>query len=119
MKVMKKLEMKKIFCLVICALMIFALASCGSKSVVGKWESGANTYEFKKDGTFTSSFNGVSASGTYEVEDGKLSITYTGLLGISKTTEFTYTIDGDKLSLTGDISLLGSTSITVEYTKVK
>jgi len=111
--------MKKVLCLVCCVVMVFALASCSGKSIVGKWEFGANTYEFNKDGTFTSSFNGISTSGTYEAEDGKIALTYTGLLGLSKTVDLTYTLNGDKLSLTGDISLLGSTSITVEYTRVK
>lgn len=112
--------MKKIVCVILCAFMVLGLVSCGGKnSVKGKWVSGANTFEFNDDGTFTSSFNGLSKSGTYEVEDGKLKLSYTTILGLNKTTEYTYTVDGDKLSLTGDLSLLGGMSMTVEYTKSK
>ena len=112
--------MKKMVCVLLCAFMVFGLVACGgTDSIKGKWVFGANTYEFNDDGTFTSLFNGMSKNGTYEVEDGKITLSYTDLLGYSTTTEFTYTLDGDTLSLTGDVSLLGAMSMTVEFTKSK
>lgn len=111
--------MKKILCFVLCAIMVCGLAACGAKSVVGKWEFGVNTFAFEKDGTFSSEFNGMSQTGTYTDEDGKLTLTYTNLLGLESTTELTYTLKGNTLTLTGDISLLGAASMTVEFTKAK
>lgn len=98
-------------------LMILGLVACGSKSVEGKWVFGANYYEFKKDGTFTSSFNGIVQNGTYTASDGKMTLTYKNMFGIESTTDFTYTLKGKTLSLTGDVSLLGGMSMTVDFTK--
>ena len=110
--------MKKIICVALCALMVLSLVACGgSKSVVGKWAFGVNTFEFNDDGTFAASCNGMENSGTYTAEDGKITMTYKSLIGQETTTELTYELSGSTLKLTGDVSLMGSPSVTVEYTK--
>lgn len=114
--------MKKILCIILLAILTLGLVACGAdsnKSIVGKWEFGANVYEFKEDGSFSSMFNGMGKAGTYTAKDGKITLSYTNLLGMDATTELTYTLKDKSLTLTGDISLLGSMSMTVEFTKSK
>ena len=81
------------------------LASCGGKSIVGKWEAGTMTYEFKGDGTYTLTVAGQTTEGKYEIKDGKLS--FDGLGGLA------YSVSGDKLT----INLMGMGEM--EFTKAK
>ena len=114
--------MKKTVCILLLVFLALGLVACGTestKSIVGKWEFGANAYEFSEDGTFSSTFNGIGKTGIYTAEDGKITLSYTNLLGVETTTELTYTLKDKTLTLTGDISLLGSMSMTVEFTKSK
>ena len=77
--------------LLVIAMMTVLLASCGgSKSIVGKWESGSMTYEFKADGTYVSEMMGVTHEGTYEIKNGKLSMDGLGNLD--------FKVKGDTLS---------------------
>lgn len=111
--------MKKIFALLLAVMMIFALVSCGSEKLTGgKWVFGPNSYEFTDDGKVTAICNGMTTSGTYTKEDGKLILTVNGLLG-ETTKELTYKIDGNELTLEGDVTLLGAGDLTMTFTKEK
>ena len=69
-------------------------------SVVGTWEGDDYTYTFNADGTGTQQIGGINVNiSSYEAKDGKLSITVT-YLGTDDTTEFTYTLKKDVLTLT-------------------
>ena len=101
--------MKKTICFV----------ACGSKSIVGKWAFGANTFEFRDDNTVSISVNGaLNYSGTYVVEDNKIIITTNGLFG-AVTREFEYSLKGKTLTITGDITFMGGANMTLELEKQK
>ena len=110
--------MKKFLAIALTAVMLFSLAACGGKSIVGKWAFGANSFEFRDDNTVSISVNGaLNYDGTYTVEEDKILVTTTDLLGQEKVTEFTYSLDGKTLTLTGDITLMGAPAVTLDFAK--
>ncbi len=111
--------MKKILTALLALVMTVLLCACGSGSIVGKWAFGVNTYEFKDDNTVSISLNGaLNYDGTYEVDGDKITVTVSGMLG-EKTEELTYTLKGDTLTLTGDVTMTGGADVTLEFAKVK
>ncbi|MBE7000540.1 MAG: hypothetical protein IJF34_06600 [Clostridia bacterium] len=112
--------MKKLILPLIVALLVLALASCTLGGVVGSWKSeteilgfsAETVYTFEKDGNGRySTLLGVDVDFTYTLEDGILTIT-THALGLSNSTEYECSRDGDTLTLTKD-----GTSVTL--TKVE
>ena len=81
-------------------LVVGVFAGCGKKeSVVGTWEGDDYTYTFDADGTGTQQIGGINVNiSSYTAKDGKLSITVT-YLGTEDTTEYTYTLKKDVLTL--------------------
>jgi len=77
------------------AVGLFLLAACEKKEgIVGKWtySSGGYTYTFNADGT--GDYNGSKF--TYTIDGDKLSILYDGTTAPFETT---FSIDGDKLDV--------------------
>ena len=77
------------------AVGLFLLTACGKKEgIVGKWayEAGGYTYKFNEDGT--GEYNG--AKFTYTIDGDKISILYEGNTAPFETT---FSIDGDKLDV--------------------
>ena len=113
--------MKK-FCLILLSVLLTASLLCacgGSKSIVGKWAFGVNTYEFKEDKTVSISINGaLNYDGTYEINGDKVIVTITDMIGMEKKAELTYALKGNTLTLTGNVTFTGS-SVTLDFTKVK
>lgn len=110
---------KLLICLLIIAT-LFSAVSCGSKSIIGKWMFGVNSFEFREDNTVSVSISGMlNYDGTYTVEDDKIIITAVGLLGMETVEEFTYSLDGDSLTLTGDITFAGGADTTLTFEKQK
>ncbi len=111
--------MKRILVVLLIISMLFSLVACGTgNSVVGKWAFGINTFEFKDDNTVSISVNAVlNYDGTYTVEKDKITVTATGVTG-EVSEEFTYSLSGDTLTLTGDITLMGGTPTTIDFTRV-
>lgn len=93
---MKK-TVKTLILMAILVLTILALAGCGKsveKTIVGEWTKGSSTFTYNKDGTAV--MNGTDAK--YKIEGDKLYIEYPN---ISKTYEFTISIEDNKMTLTG------------------
>ena len=95
--------MKKISLTILALVAVLMLASCGKAkkvSIAGSWsaDSGSETvYLFNEDGTGKISIGTtVSKSFTYETNDNTLKIV-TEILGQK---EYTYSIDGDVLTMT-------------------
>lgn len=93
--------MKKIFVFAFLALAsTFLLVGCGKKGLVGSWASkdysGRYIYTFNEDGTGNYDAAGTKMDFTYKIEDGKISILYTGNTAPFETT---YTIDGNTLNI--------------------
>lgn len=84
----------------------------GSNSIVGSWKyaTGNYTYTFNEDGTGNYDTGGTKMEFTYTVEDGKLSILYTGNTAPFETE---YSIDGDTLNV---VDSLGNDTL---YKRVK
>ncbi len=102
---------KALIALTLC-LFALVLAACGSNKLVGTWTESSSMlgvtvtteYTFAEDGTGNISISGIGTDFTYTAEDGKLCITLSAL-GASETVEYTYTIEGDTLTLNGDTVL--------------
>ena len=95
--------MKKISLTILALVAVLMLASCGKAkkvSIAGSWsaDSGSETvYLFNEDGT--GKISTVSKSFTYETNDNTLKIV-TEILGQKDEQEYTYSIDGDVLTMT-------------------
>ena len=66
-------------CLALCLISACILTACGSKELKGTYKSQglvAQTFTFDGDKVTMSAF-GLNASGTYEIKDDKIYITYT------------------------------------------
>jgi len=112
---------KLLICLLIIAT-LFSAVSCGSKSIIGKWMFGVNSFEFREDNTVSVSVSisgMLNYDGTYTVEDDKIIITAVGPFGMETVEEFTYSLDGDSLTLTGDITFVGGADTTLTFEKQK
>lgn len=108
--------MKKIVAMVLALVMMFTLAACSGGSIEGKWAFGGTTYEFKEDSKVSISVNGaLNYDGTYTMEGDKLTVTVNGLLG-EQTEELTYELKGDTLTLTGNVTFTGS-NMTLEFAR--
>ena len=92
-------------CVLLAVVLLTALVSCGGSSIVGKWtaeEAGVEmTFEFNADGTGKMGTMGMNVDTTWKVDGNKLSVTMS-VMGIENTTEFTYEVKGNELSLTAD-----------------
>ena len=110
--------MKKISLMILALVAVLMLASCGKAkkvSIAGSWgaDSGSETvYLFNEDGTGKISIGTtVSKSVTYETNDNTLK-SVTEILGQKDEQEYTYSIDGDVLTMTRN-------NESVTYTKQK
>lgn len=110
--------MKKISLTILALVAVLMLTSCGKAkkvSIAGSWgaDSGSETvYLFNEDGTGKISIGTtVSKSFTYETNDNTLKIV-TEILGQKDEQEYTYSIDGDVLTMTRNTE-------SVTYTKQK
>ncbi len=70
--------------------------SCGSLSLLGKWEyaPGPETREFNADGTMRATLGGLTSEGTYTADGSNLVVTVDGI-----PRAYTYTILGGVLTL--------------------
>lgn len=109
---------EKISLTILALVAVLMLASCGKAkkvSIAGSWgaDSGSETvYLFNEDGTGKISIGTtVSKSFTYETNDNTLKIV-TEILGQKDEQEYTYSIDGDVLTMTRN-------NESVTYTKQK
>ena len=99
---------------------MLSVVSCGSKSIIGKWAAGGNSFEFRKDDTVSVSISGaLNYDGTYTVDGDKIIVTVVGLFGMEMVEEFTYSVDGNSLTLTGDIYFVDGASTTLTFEKQK
>lgn len=103
--------------LLITVIVLFATGVFGGGSLIGKWAFGANHWQFNDDGTFSANVNTLNYEGTYTAEDGKLHID-TDFFGLKKSLDYDYAIKGKKLTLTGDVTLTGAGSMTLEYERI-
>ncbi|MBQ7171032.1 MAG: Ig-like domain-containing protein [Clostridia bacterium] len=103
--------------LLIAVVLLFATGVFGGGSLIGKWAFGANHWQFNDDGTFSANINTLNYEGTYTAEDGKLHID-TDFFGLKKSLDYDYAIKGKKLTLTGDVTLTGAGSMTLEYERI-
>ncbi|MBQ4297741.1 MAG: hypothetical protein II771_05555, partial [Clostridia bacterium] len=103
--------------LLIAVIVLFATGVFGGGSLIGKWAFGANHWQFNDDGTFSANVNTLNYEGTYTAEDGKLHID-TDFFGLKKSLDYDYAIKGKKLTLTGDVTLTGAGSMTLEYERI-
>ena len=97
---MKKKNAIMVLVLVMCA--VYMLAACGNAAanpLVGKWKdeaTGMASMEFKDDGTANIYFmDQLAGSGTYTIDGDKISMTASG-----QTETGTFKIEGSKLTLT-------------------
>lgn len=87
--------------LLICA-MAFTFAACATK-LSGKYTSTGiveQSFTFKEDNVVVMSAFGVEASGTYEIKDGKITITYK-ILNLSYDWEKSFEKDGNTIIIDG------------------
>ena len=111
--------MKKLISIVLLIAMLLCFVACGSKSIVGTWTFGVNTFEFRDDNTVSISINGMlNYNGTYVVEDNTITITTQNILGMSVTKDFEYSLSGKTLTITGDVMFTGS-NMSLELQKQK
>ncbi len=108
---------KRWFVLFVICITAILFSSCSGESLVGKWAFGANTWQFNDDGTFFANINTLNYTGTYTTDAGKLHIE-TDFFGLSKSLDYDYVIKGDRLALTGDVTLTGAGSMTLEYERL-
>jgi hypothetical protein len=112
--------MKKIVAALLVVALMMSVAGCSAKQkIIGTWEMEASvmgltvstSYTFHEDGTGTMSAMLISGlEFTYEVEGNVLTIH--SVLGISSTTEYELSFEGDTMTMTS-----GGESMTL--TKVK
>ena len=89
--------MKKILMVLVLFITVFTLVGCGSKKtgIVGKWEyegSSLYVYTFNEDGT--GNYSGMEF--TYTIDGDKISILYNGN---TIPFETTYKLEGNKLNI--------------------
>jgi len=101
---------KVIFIILIAALMLCLLTSCGSKSLVGTWSRqytvlgvvNEDVFVFNEDGTGKmTTILGIGLDMEYTAEDGKLDI-IVNVLGLDTKLEYTYKFEKGNLILTKD-----------------
>lgn len=113
--------MKKIVAFMLVTVIALSLFACAApeKAIVGSWKTQSKvldsvtietTYTFNEDGTGSLS-NVIDIAFTYSIEGDKLSITTT-TLGIENTEEYFFDLQGSKLTLT-------DAKNTIELEKVK
>ena len=101
---MRKLITTISLCLV-SVVLLSLLASCGGNPLVGTWveinpqgnETGSELV-LANDGTGSVTDEGLSGSVKWSVNGNRIFLTVS-MCGVSDTTECTYTLDGDKLTL--------------------
>ncbi len=97
---------------VLCCLGAVSCVGPSAPSIVGKWQSDSSsthTLEFFSDGTWWESQPFSSNSGRYALlEDGRLQMETDALLGGTKVGTFTYSISGDRLTMTAENTTLAS-----------
>ncbi|MGI6265165.1 MAG: DUF5640 domain-containing protein [Acutalibacteraceae bacterium] len=109
--------MKKALVCVLALVMVISLVACSGGSIVGKWAFGVNTYEFREDNTVSVSINNtLNYDGTYTVDGDKVTLTVKGLIG-EQTVDLTWSVKGSTLTLTGDVTLSGASS-TLTFERV-
>lgn len=101
---MKNKTLKKVTIAVIMLVMMLAFSACGKKdTIVGTWVGSQNNtsyeYAFNQDGTGSYTISDLSPiKFTYTTEGNALSIT-TSILGSETTEKTTYTLEAGKLTI--------------------
>lgn len=89
-------------------IMIFTLIACqqNSSTIIGKWhpnESDQSDYfEFKEDGTISTMISGITIDGTYQLDENKITMSFTMLEETLLSEEGTYKIKDDQFIITID-----------------
>lgn len=97
---------KRVISMALVLVLAMSLMACGASGIVGSWEETNDgvtvTYTFEKDGSMKmkTSLLGLELSGTYKTEGDKLIMTVS-ILGMEDTQEYTYKLDGNKLTMSG------------------
>ena len=86
----------KSLCLVL--VLVLVLSACGKKGLVGTWtySEGGYVYTFNEDGTGNYAYGEAKMEFTYTTDGDKLSILYNGNTSPFETT---YVIDGNTLTI--------------------
>ncbi len=97
--------MKKLFNILIITIMMFSLVACSQDgSIIGKWhpngEDESFYFEFKDKNELVIGMSGLTAEGTYTIEDNKITIKVSMLGQTILDEEGTYKINGDTLTIT-------------------
>lgn len=104
---------------VLCCIFIQACDSLRRPSIVGQWRSDANssdTVEFFPDGTMREMALLKNTNGKYVLlDDDRVKTETDGLLWGTNVATWTYSIKGDKLTMTTE----GGVGITLNWTRVK
>ena len=96
--------MKKIISVIAVVLIICTLAcvlsACGS-TIKGTYkdENLGYTLTFDKDNKVTGQLFNITVDGTYEIKDGKITISYSTPLGIGTTLTKSFEKDGDTIKI--------------------
>ncbi len=114
----KKTLLKPLFIIeaIILVVIILTIVLVPTKcSLENEWAFGVNTYKFNDDGTFSASVNTLNNNGTYLVDGDKITLQYSFMGVMEKETELTYSISGKTLTLSGDVTLTGAGSVSMDY----
>ncbi len=99
---------KRMVSLAVALVMVMSLAACGGeKGIVGTWSRESelmgqkitSSYTFDEDGTCEMSIIGITKTGTYVVEDDKMTVKLNSG-DVIMTETYTFVVDGDELKLT-------------------
>lgn len=99
-------QLKKVTVLLLITVMISALAGCGKKNnITGSWTGQTDSIQslqLNADGSGVMDLgDGITVNISYQTSDDKLTIVAT-YLGTTETTEYTYSLKKNTLTLTSD-----------------
>lgn len=94
---------------VLSVVVAFLMGSCGfgpaHDPLVGKWANDSDSWEFFKDGTVIGTAQGTSFTAKYaRLDDHRVKIEITNATGGIVALVFTYSINGDILTLENEVS---------------
>lgn len=99
---MAKKNIRVIVAAILCCAMMFAFSACSTKLSGTYTAEGIieQSFTFKEDNVVEFSAFGVSAEGTYKIEDDKITITYK-LFNLSYDMEKSFEKDGNSIIIGG------------------
>lgn len=98
-----KTYLKSALILTLIVVMVLSMTACGSTKLNGTYQSQGmidQSFTFDRDGNVTMSAFGIDAKGTYVIEDGTITITYS-LLGIDYDWEQSFKKSGSSIIING------------------